>query len=257
MKKIISVMTLLLIAIFCFSTLGSADSFDSVLQRWTKSRKFFDQEDKLSTVEVFATYYSAEFIEAYIQKEAKKAMWTQQETEDYKYNFLKALRLNEMIPIHIKFINNAPTMYLGPFDIFVKLKIGNKTYKPVDYDKRFNFKFQGEKEGLVYFPRYDAKTGKDLLKGVKNVTLELPSSITPISNGKEIKFMWDVYNDNPSKLYQGKSANKFETDRLLLRLDKLKKDKAGLESQLNTVNQEIDVIQKRLDELTEVTGSLL
>ncbi|MEG2019655.1 MAG: hypothetical protein RRZ70_04195, partial [Synergistaceae bacterium] len=62
---------------------------------------------------------------------------------------------------------------------------------------------------------------------------------------------------NPSKLYQGKSANKFETDRLLLRLDKLKKDKAGLESQLNTVNQEIDVIQKRLDELTEVTGSLL
>ena len=71
-------------------------------------------------LEIKATYYSAEFIEAYVQKEAKDNMWTQQEMEDYKYNFLAALQMTEMIPIMIEFTNNAETMHLGPFDIMVK-----------------------------------------------------------------------------------------------------------------------------------------
>ena len=35
--------------------------------------------------------------------------------------------------IQIEFINNGPTMFLGPFDIMVKLRIAGKTYKPVSY----------------------------------------------------------------------------------------------------------------------------
>ena len=203
-------------------------------------------------MEVKATYYSAELIEAYIQREAKNNMWTQQEADDYKYNFLGALKLDEMIPIQIEFINNAETMYLGPFDIMVKLRVGNKLYKPVDYDKRFNFKFQGKKEGLVYFRRFDEKTGKDLLKGVNNVTLELSPTISPnLTKGATTKFLWDIANDDPSKLYQGKAADRFETDRLLKRLEKLRKDKAGLEAQIKTVNDEIGTIQSRLDELAK------
>ena len=179
-------------------------------------------------------------------------MWTQQEADDYKYNFLGALRLDEMIPIQIEFINNAETMYLGPFDIMVKLRVGNKLYKPVDYDKRFNFKFQGKKEGLVYFRRFDEKTGKDLLKGAKNVTLELSPTISPnLTRGMTTKLLWDIANDDPSKLYSGKAADRFETDRLLKRLDKLRKDKAGLEAQMKTVNDEIGTIQSRLDELSK------
>ena len=228
-----------------------ADSFDSVLQRWTKSRKFIDKDNMVSNMEVRATYYSVEYVEALVQSEAQKNLWTQQETEDYKYNLLKSLQLNEMIPIQVEFINNGPTMYLGPFDIMAKLYIGNKIYKMADYDKRFNFKFQGKKEGLIYFPRFDEKTGKDLLKGVKSVRLVFSSNISPVTAGNNTTFIWDIANDNPSKLYQGKSAARFETDRLLKRLEKLRKDKADYEKQLKTVNDEITTIQTRLDELAK------
>lgn len=247
-----SIATLLLLAmIVLFTGAANADPFDQVLNRWTKTIKYID-EDKISFLEIKATYYSAEFIEAYVQKEAKDNMWTQQEMEDYKYNFLAALQMTEMIPIMIEFTNNAETMHLGPFDIMVKLGIGNKFYKPVDYDKRFNFKFQGKKEGLVFFPRFDEKTGKDLLKGQKNVTLELKHTINPsVTNGKDTKFIWTVENDDPSKLYQGKSADRFETDRLLKRLEKLRKDKAEHEKQLQGINDEISTVQKRLDELAK------
>lgn len=230
---------------------ASADTLDNVLLRWTKSRKFIDKVDRVANMEVRATYYSAEYIEAMIQSEAQKNLWTEQETDNYKYNFLGALRLDEMIPINIKFINNAPTMYLGPFDIMVKLRIGNKLYKPVDYDKRFNFKFQGEKEGLVYFPRYDEATGKDLLKGVSSVWLEISPGISPLTDGSPTKFIWDVNKDDPSILYQGKTAVRFETDRLLKRLEKLRKDKAEHEKQLVGINDEIGTVQKRLDELAK------
>ena len=247
-----SIATLLLLAmIVLFTGAANADPFDQVLNRWTKTIKYID-EDKISFLEIKATYYSAEFIEAYVQKEAKDNMWTQQEMEDYKYNFLAALQMTEMIPIMIEFTNNAETMHLGPFDIMVKLGIGNKFYKPVDYDKRFNFKFQGKKEGLVFFPRFDEKSGKDLLKGQKNVTLELKHTINPsVTNGKDTKFIWTVENDDPSKLYQGKSADRFETDRLLKRLEKLRKDKAEHEKQLQGINDEISTVQKRLDELAK------
>ena len=142
-------------------------------------------------------------------------------------------------------------MHLGPFDVMVKLRIGNKVYKPVDYDKRFNFKFQGEKEGLVYFPRFDEKTGKDLLKGAKTVRLEFSSAISSVLDSKTPYFLWDVNKDDPSKLYQGKAAERFESDRLIKRLEKLRKDKTTLESQLKAVDDEIGTIQTRLDELAK------
>lgn len=247
---------LLLLALFvgmyaaeCFA----AAPFDRVLDRWTKMRTYVDRDDDISHLDIYATYYSAEFIEAYIQKEAAANLWTEQEAEDYKYKFLQALRLDEMIPIQIRFNNNGPTMHLGPFDIMVSLIIGNKRYKPADYDKRFNFAFQGEREGLVYFPRYDEKTGKDLLEGVKSVTLELRGTISPsLTNGNATRFQWDVANDDPSKLYQGTTAARIETDRLIKRLENLRKDESDEEARLNSIREEINTIQSRLDELGKV-----
>ena len=254
MKKNIyySVLFLMLTtALLSTASLSYADPFQNVLERWTKSVKYIDKENMIDNLEIRATYYSAEFIEALTQNEAKNNLWTEQEKEDYKYNLLGALRLDEMIPIQIEFINNGPMMYLGPFDIMAKLMIGNKEYKMVDYDKRFNFKFQGKKDGLVYFPRYDEKTGKDLLKGIKSVRLVLSPTVSPVTEGRRTEFMWDVYNDDPSKLYQGKTAVRFETDRLLKRLEKLRKDKAEHEKQLQGINDEIATVQTRLDELAK------
>ena len=253
MKKtaILIIMLISAAALLCGSSAehAFADTFDQVLLRWTKWEKKVDRDG--GSIEIRATYYSAEYIEAMIQKEAKDNLWTQSEADDYKYKFLSTLRLDELIPINIKFINNGPTMYLGPFDIMVKLRIGNKTYKPSDYDRRFNFKFQGEKEGLAFFPRFDEKTGKDLLKDVKSVTLEFSPAVSPLLEGRTISFVWNVADDNPQKLYEGKAASRLETDRLIKRLEKLRKDKAEEESKLSAINGEIDTIQKRLDELAK------
>ena len=249
MKKHLLSAIFALLVFFAAAVSASAASYNPILARWSKEQKFQTIEGANLTIR--ATYYSAEFTEALVQSEADKNMWTKQEAEDYKYNFLKALQLDQYIPIQIKFVNNGPTMHAGPFDIMVKLRLGNKLYKPADYDKRFNFGFVGEKEGLVYFPRYDEKTGKDLLKGVKTAKLEFNSGVSTTLEGKTVTFLWDIANDDPSKLYSGKAADRFETDRLIKRLDKLRKDKAGLEAQMKTVNDEIGTIQSRLDELSK------
>lgn len=248
-KKNTAAIALSILVTLAAAALAFAASSDQIILRWTKSRKFVDRDG--ANLEVKATYYAAEYIEALLQKEAEKNMWTEQELENYKYNYLGALQLNEMIPIHIEFINNGPTMYLGPFDSMLRLRIGNQTYKPVDYDKRFNFRFQGQRDGLIFFARYDEKTGKDLLKGVKNVTLTLNPAISPLTEGSETRFMWDIYNDDPDKLYKGQTAARFETDRLIKRLQKLRGDKSTLEKQLKAVDDEINTIEARLDELSK------
>lgn len=248
-KKNITVIVLCLLVTFIAAALAAAAPYDQIIQRWTKSRKFVDRDG--ANLEIKATYYAAEYIEALMQKEAEKNMWTEQELENYKYNYLGALQLNEMIPIHIEFINNGPTMYLGPFDNMLRLRVGNQTYKPVDYDKRFNFRFQGQRDGLIFFARYDEKTGKDLLKGVKSVILTLNPAISPLTEGSETRFMWDVINDDPEKLFKGQTASRFETDRLIKRLQKLRADKVELEKQVQSIDDEINTIQTRLDELAK------
>ena len=116
-------MTIGIVCSLALASCAGAATFNQVLDRWSKSVKYIDREDDISNLEIEATYYSAEFIEAYIQREAENNLWTKQEADDYKYKFLQALRLDEMIPIQVKFINNGPTMHLGPFDIMVKLII--------------------------------------------------------------------------------------------------------------------------------------
>lgn len=226
-------------------------AFKAAEQHWTRSRTMYDEDNKeTSYFTVTATYYSAEFIEAYVQDQAQKNLWTQAETDDYKYKFLGALQLDKMIPILIKIENYGPSMYLGPFDSVAKLRIGNTVYKAADYDKRFNFILQGELEGLIFFPRFDAKTGKDLLKSAKTIALEMSSFMSPIAKN-DIKLIWTITGDDPMSLYKGKTADKLETDRLLLRLEKLKKDKADQDAKSKTVDDEMSTIQKRLDDLSK------
>ena len=249
MKKISLLVASLLLLLMVMPLTANADSFDQVIQRWEKKQLFQNDMDGNLTVKVI--YYSAEYMEAYIQSEAKKNLWTESETEDFKYKFLTALNLNETIPIYIEFVNNGPTMHLGPFDNMVSLRIKNKTYKPIEYDKRFNFGFQGQKDGLVFFPRYDVKTGEDLLEGVKSVRLEFKPAISPILDGKAPFYIWDIAKDDPDKLYQGSTAARMETDRLIKRLERLRKDKADEESKLASINSEIATIQARLNELAK------
>ena len=252
-RRISSWIKVLTIAIFITAICATAyaAAIDNILLRWRKTALY---EENTSNLTVAVTYYSAELVEAEIQAEAEKNLWTQDELERYKYRYLQMLNLAEMIPIKVEFVNNGPTMYPGPFDKMIDMKIGNKTYEPVDYDKRMNFSFQGEKDGLVFFNRFDPKTGKNILDGQKRVTIEISSGISPLiaGRGKRARFFWDIKNDDPSKLYAGQTAARLETDRLIKRLENLRKDRSEEEAKLKAIDDEINTIQTRLDELASI-----
>jgi hypothetical protein len=238
---------MLLVCIFSYAAFGASDD---VLKRWSKETEY-KASDTLARVQVGATYYAAEYVEALVQKEAEQNLWTEDEAENYRYELLKTLKFSEFIPILIKIDNRGPSMHMAPFGDQLVLWVGKKKVKPVDYDKRFNFKLQGQREGLVYFPRYDAKTGKELLKGVKTVKLSIKGGISDVidDSTNSVDFLWDVYRDDPSKLLAGPGADKLEIDRLIKRIEKLTGEKSTLEAQLAEVQAELDKINQRIEEL--------
>ena len=224
----------------------AAADYDAVIKKWTKEATF--KSDFQSELTVTVTYYAEELIEALIQSEAEKNLWTADELENYKYQLLKSLNLEENIPIHIEFFNRGPAMHMAPFDQQLVLWMGKKNYKPVEYDPRFNFRLEGKRDGMVFFPRYDEK-GKSLLEKVNTIRLVIKGEISAQTIGKSIEFMWDTAGDSGGGLKQSLAMERLEADRLIRRLQKLNAEKAELEEGLRTKEQEISEIEARLAEI--------
>lgn len=233
------------VLLFCGIPSLAAD-FDSILQKW--SRSYTTKGELGDELTIVATYYSAEYIEALVQREAEKNLWTESEVENYKLELLKALQLDEYIPIMLSFDMRGAPLRMAPFDNKATLWLGGKKLSPADYDKRFNFKLSGKREGLVYFPRYD-ENGKSYLQGASTLRLTIDGNIGPITMGKQIDFFWDVSQDDPSKLYQGRVAAQLELERLIKRLNRLKDQKSQLEEQLADIENEIETVEARIEEL--------
>lgn len=244
----LSVLSLAGLVLFLFSALAGASPYDDVIRRWTKAKEFGDMGDYLK---VTATYYSSEYIEALVQSEADQNLWTADELELHKYQLLKTLNLDETIPVKFEFEVKGSSMHMSPFGDQVWLWLGGKRYKPVEYDPRFNFKVTDRIEGMVYFPRFDEKTGKDLLEGVKSVKLELSRGIYQAIRASTVDFIWDVDRDDPERLFTGEAGSKLEMDRLIKRLARLNDEKRELEQKLDSVNAEIVKVEARMDELQQ------
>lgn len=225
----------------------AASKYDAVFSKWTRTQ---EHKDKFgSTFTLKATLYTTQYIDALIQHEAEQNMWTASELEDYKYNFLKGLRLDDYIAIHLEMDERGPTAHMAPFNEMVYLWIGKKKYAPAEYDQRFNFPLLGKREGLVFFPRYDEKTGESFFK--KDVTLRfvMSGAASPVSDGKDIRFTWDVKGREDDASMSGTAADRIEVDRLLRRVEKLAKEKSDLESQLAAKNRELEEVNARIEEL--------
>ena len=238
--------SVILLCMFTFVTFSLGADFDSVLLKW--SRTYKTKGELGDELVITATYYSAEYIEALVQKEAELNLWTESEMENYKYELLKVLKLTEYIPMMISFDMKGAPLRMAPFDNKVTLWAGNKKLSPADYDKRFNFKLSGKREGLVYFPRYD-ENDKPYLEGVSTLKLTIDGDIGPITMGKQIDFYWDVSRDDPSRLYAGRAAARLELERLIKRLNQLKDQKSKLEEQIAGIDKEIQMVQSRIEEL--------
>ncbi|MDO4786617.1 MAG: hypothetical protein Q4A13_06695 [Fretibacterium sp.] len=235
---------------FCLVALSAwAVDNDAILKKWTRTNSF-SEKTGLQTVDLKVTYYSAEYIEALVRSEAEKNLWTKDEMENYKYTLLKTLNLHESIAFHLDLNVTGVPMYAQPFDRHLTLFIGKKRYSPSDYDKRFNFKISGRRDGMVSFPRYDPKTGKDILEGAKDIRLSLSGSVSQATTARgDVLWVWDISKDNPDALGTGKAMDRLELDRLIKRMEKLNADRQELQTQIDALDKELGEVGARIDEL--------
>lgn len=225
-----------------------ADEYDSILKQWTKETKAAVKEgDQDITIKI--TYFSNEYIEALITAEAERNLWTADEMENYKYTLLKNLNLAETIPFHVDLYVRGTPVYAQPFEKHITMMIGGKKYAPIDYDRRFNFKILGPRDGMVYFPRYDEKTGKEILSGAKDVRVIFDGSISHALSGKpDVVWIWDLTKDR-AKIAGGRAADRLEADRLIKRSQKIDEERAELQKKLDELNKEYRDVNSRIDEL--------
>ncbi len=240
MKLKLKFVAVALFVLLCASMAFSAE--------WRK--KFEIRGDLGGSLEIEATYYAAEYVERATQEEAEKNLWTEEETEDYRYNLLQQLRLDDTIPIFLKFTNRGPILRMAPFNEQVTLTIGKNRLRPIDFDRRFNFKITDTREGFVYFPRYDAKGNPYLTDKVKTIRFDISNSITPLTQGNlSIYFLWDVKDDNPDKILRGKSGARIEMDRLTKRVGLLTDEGRKLQTRMDEIGEELKKINERMMEL--------
>jgi hypothetical protein len=246
MRKAMKALICLTIAILSCGAAFAA-KYDAALTRWTKTQNV--EDDLGGSFTLKATLYTAEYIEALMQSEAEKNMWTASELEDYKYNFLKGLSLDDNIAVHLEIEELGPTAHMAPFNEMLAMWIGRTKYAPSDYDQRFNLPLQGKRDGMVFFPRYDEKTGKPLLNRKMSLRLVVNGAVSPVVNNRELRFTWDVEAEDAPSAISGTAADRLEVDRLLRRMEKLTAEKADLEAQLEAKNEEIKEVNARIGDL--------
>lgn len=234
--------------LLCPLRVQAADAEPPEMRRWSHESTA-SSRDSGQNLKIRATYYSNEYIEALVNQEAEKNLWTRDEMENYKYTLLKTLNLDDSIAFHLDIDVDGVPMYAQPFDKHIYLMIGGKRYTPSDYDRRFNFKLSGKRDGLVHFSRYDEKTGKSLLENAREMRLIFDGSVTTALNGRDFVWIWDLTKDKDTSLQEGKAMNRLEVDRLLKRMDKLSASRADLQGQLDAVNAELIQINARIEEL--------
>lgn len=245
-KKIIA--SFILFSLTICTASFAADNGEEILKRWTHETTATTREGD-QEIRIRATYYSNEYVEALVASEAEKNLWTADEMENYKYTLLKNLNLAESIPFHISITVRGIPMYLQPFDKHITMMIGRTKYTATDYDRRFNFKLQGNMDGMVFFPRYDPKTGKEVLAGARDVRLVFDSAPSiALSSRGDVVWVWDLAKDR-GKVGGGKAATRLEIDRLIKRMNKLKEDKEALKRQIEAIDKEYNEVNSRIDEL--------
>ena len=103
---------------------------------------------------------------------------------------------------------------------------------------------------MVFFPRYDPKTGKDILQGAKDIRLSLNGSVSQATSaGGDVLWVWDVSKDDPDALGAGKAMDRLELDRLIKRMEKLNQEREDLQTRIDALDRELGEVRSRVEEL--------
>jgi len=221
---------------------------ERIMNSWVRSGEFSDGSGAQFVV-IRVTYYAAEYIEALVRSEAERNLWTRDEEERYKFNLLRTLNLDENIAFHVEFDITGMPAYLQPFDRHLKLYVGRTVLEPSDYDRRFNFRLQGRRDGMVWFPRFD-DSGRNHLEGVRDLRLVISGSITQATTRTgDVRFVWDISGDDPTALRAGAAADRLELERLSRRINRLHAERDALQEQIDAIDRELAEVNSRVDEL--------
>jgi len=221
---------------------------ERIMNAWIRSGEFSDGEGA-QFIRIRATYYSAEYVEALIRSEAERNLWTRDEEERYRYSLLRSLNLDETIAFHIEFDVTGMPVHPQPFDRHLTLFAGRTRLSPLDYDRRFNFRIQDRRDGMIWFPRYDAN-GRSHLENVRDLHLIISGSISHATTRTgDVRFVWDISGDDPSILGTGTAAARIEMDRLIRRTEMLRSDRSAAQEQMSALDAELAEINARIDEL--------
>jgi hypothetical protein len=226
---------------------SAANKYEAAMGRWTRNEEYKD--DMGGRFIVKATLYTTDYLNNLLENEAEKNLWTASELEDFKYNLLKELKIDDFLPIHLQIEELGPTAHMAPFNEMVHLWVGNKKHSPAEYDQRFNLPLQGKRDGVVFFPRYDEKTGEPIFNRDTTLRFVMVAAASPILGTKEVHINWDVKASDVGAPTVGTAAERIEIDRLLKRMERLAGERSALEAQLESKKSEIEEINARIEEL--------
>jgi len=244
---ILSLATAAFLVAFLAPCAAAANKYEAAMAKWNREEEYVD--DMGGRFIVKATLYTTDYVNSLMESEAEKNLWTASELEDYKYNFLKGLNIEDYLAVHLELEELGPTAHMAPFNEMVSLWIGKTKYTPTDFDPRFNMPLQGKRDGMVYFSRFDEKTGKPLINKNMSLRLVINSAVSPVLEAKELRFTWDVQAQDTSGTVSGSAADRLEVDRLIRRLENLNAEKSDLESKLEAKIREIEEVNARIEEL--------
>lgn len=232
----------LLTLVLCLTLAGTAYA-----EEWTKTHTFKNTMGSETTLSV--TYYSAQAVNAQVAAEAQKNLWTTAEAENYRYDLLNQLKLEECIPVKFAVNNAGPKLHLVPFDAQISLQVGKHSLSPMDYDPILNLPVSDKVEGVVWFPRYDDKGKPYITDKDKVVKVTVYNSVAPVVMKDSWSVVFNAGDDDVKLLDMGPAGARREIDRLLKRVDLLKAQQAEAQTKLDSTTKELDEVMARIDEL--------
>ena len=119
MRRTATALTLSILCLFALPAWG-ATPFEAAVKQWGRIQNVADASYGNFT-DITAVYCSAQYVEALIQSEADKNLWTADETDRYRYQLLSTLNLQEQVAIHLSFDNRGSALRMAPFDKQIKL----------------------------------------------------------------------------------------------------------------------------------------
>ena len=126
---------------------------------------------------VWLVHYPDEMVAPWAALEARRGRVRPKDLKAYERSFRDSLKMDRSRPFLMTFQVFGGPLKLSPLRDHVALRAGNRTFRPLDYDRRLDQPMSGIVQGLVFFPREARPPYELTVKGIlpSPVSLKLPT----------------------------------------------------------------------------------